>query len=237
MWSAIRNAVVVFICVAVLVAVLLPAVQRARESARTKQSQDNLRHVALALHNYHDAHGSFPPGAVTDEDGLGYHGWQTFIFPYIDANPYYSMIDFDYPWDDPYNLPVFRIQPAIYLNPSIAERRDAQGMPVMHYSASSHLFGRNSRFPISEITDGTATTILAGEINDGVRAWGRPGNWRDPARGLKSDPDSFGVSWREDVNFVMADGKVRPINHAIDPTVLKALSSPAGGEPFPGEFR
>lgn len=235
MWSTVRNTFVVLFCVGVLIAVLLPAVQRAREAARTKQSQNNLKHIALALHNYHDAFRTFPPGAVADEDRL-YHGWQTFIFPYLDASPYYSMVDFDYTWDDPYNLPVFRAELPVYLNPSIVETRDSQGLPVTHYSVSSHLFGRNSRSPVPEITDGTATTILGGEIGDGFPAWGCPGNWRDPALGLKSDPDSFGVSWREDVNLVMVDGNVRPISQGVDSRILKALSSPAGGEQLPSGF-
>lgn len=235
MWSAIRNAVVVMFCVGVLIAVLLPAVQRAREAARTKQSQNNLKHIALALHNYHDTFSTFPPGAVANQDRL-YHGWQTFIFPYLDASPYYSMIDFDYPWDDPYNLPVFRAELPIYLNASIVETRDSQGLPVTHYSVSSRLFGRNSRSPVPEITDGTAATILGGEIGDGFPAWGRPGNWRDPAPVLKSGPDSFGVSWRDEVNLLMVDGSVHPISHGIDSRILKALSSPAGGEPLPSGF-
>jgi prepilin-type N-terminal cleavage/methylation domain-containing protein/prepilin-type processing-associated H-X9-DG protein len=81
---------VVIAIIGVLVALLLPAVQAAREAARRAQCASNLKQLSLALLTYHDPHGSFPRGAYTDpksnsfgvEDGLG---WGTKILPYIEA--------------------------------------------------------------------------------------------------------------------------------------------------------
>ncbi|WP_437202285.1 DUF1559 family PulG-like putative transporter [Planctomicrobium sp. SH664] len=104
---------VVIAIIAVLISLLLPAVQQAREAARRSQCQNNLKQIGLALHNYHDTHGIFPPGFsfnlpdftsphVTNANAKSLIGWQVMIFPYIDQAPLYNEIQstgaFDKRW-------------------------------------------------------------------------------------------------------------------------------------------
>jgi prepilin-type N-terminal cleavage/methylation domain-containing protein len=83
---------VVIAIIAVLIALLLPAVQQAREAARRTQCKNNLKQIGLALHNYHDVYGTFPPGNTGGASftGLSVHAR---ILPFIDQTPLYSKID------------------------------------------------------------------------------------------------------------------------------------------------
>lgn len=81
---------VVIAIIGVLVALLLPAVQMAREAARRMQCSNNLHQLGIALHNYHDTHGSFCPGfmAVKHDGSIGGGwGWAVFLMPFIEQSP------------------------------------------------------------------------------------------------------------------------------------------------------
>jgi len=93
---------VVIAIIAILIALLLPAVQQAREAARRTQCRNNLKQLGLALHNYHDNFNQFPMGYVdivggkTDPtSGTGW-SWMTFILPYLDQAPLYNQFNFNY---------------------------------------------------------------------------------------------------------------------------------------------
>jgi len=77
---------VVIAIIAVLIALLLPAVQAAREAARRAQCVNNLKQIGIAMHNYHDTVGSFPPGIRASVNGT----WQMFILPYLEGTPLYN---------------------------------------------------------------------------------------------------------------------------------------------------
>ncbi len=111
---------VVIAIIGILVALLLPAVQQAREAARRTQCKDNLHNIGLALHNYLEAHEVFPFGK-----GASYPGAPVFarwsqhamILPYIDQAPLYNTIDFSYPPATPGMGGVVAFMPA-FDNPS-----------------------------------------------------------------------------------------------------------------------
>ena len=108
--------------IAVLIALLLPAVQQAREAARRSQCKNNLKQIGLALHNYHDAHGTFPSGWIAvrngvpaAHDGGSGAGWAVMLLPQLDQAPLFNQFNPHVNIDAPENaafretvLPVFQ---------------------------------------------------------------------------------------------------------------------------------
>ena len=90
---------VVIAIIAILVSLLLPAVQQAREAARRTQCKNNLKQLGLALHNYHDVSLTFPPGwfdnnvGFPGNAGTGRWTWTAHVLPYVDQGPLYNQLD------------------------------------------------------------------------------------------------------------------------------------------------
>ena len=95
---------VVIAIIAVLIGLLLPAVQKVREAANRMKCANNLRQLGIGLHNYHDAQGGFPP-SVTKQTTLNL-SWVLFLLPYIEQENLYNRFDFTKVWSDTANLPV-----------------------------------------------------------------------------------------------------------------------------------
>jgi hypothetical protein len=210
------------------------------EPAGRTSDRNNLHQIGLAAHNYHDGERHFPPGGRMDEHGRPRHGWQTFLLPYIDQTPLFKRIDLQRAWNSAPNAPHFHTRIPVYQNPHIVRNVAAEslvdnaGFSHSHYAANERVLGANSRMEIGDISDGTSNTIMAGDVNGNFRPWGDPVNWRDPAAGINSSASGFGSPFSGGANFLLCDGTVRFISEKVDPAVLKAISTPAGGEPVEG---
>jgi len=117
---------VVITIIGILIGLLLPAVQSAREAARALQCGNNLKQIGLALHNYHDAHGSLPSGAYTRptrgpycEDVYNGHTWFCSLLPHVEQQAAYDKLDFTKPTrESPNKEVILGLQLAIEACPS-----------------------------------------------------------------------------------------------------------------------
>ena len=115
---------VVIAIIGILIALLLPAVQAAREAARRMHCSNNLKQIGLALHNYHGTHGSFPPGAWTSGNRFT---WLVMILPYVEQGALYEQFDQNSQgtnWDTqiyPYLRDTSKTAVSLYLCPSATE--------------------------------------------------------------------------------------------------------------------
>lgn len=212
----------------------------ARQAARRSTSKNNLKQIGLALHNYHDMYRQFPVGGTFDKAGQPQHSWATQLLPYLDHKTLYEQINFDQPWTAADNREPFKTRLHVLQSPGMPydfteAEGDAAGYKPAHYAANSHVLSANSGMDLRKIKDGTSNTILAGEVRSGIKAWGDPTNFRDPTEGINRNPRGFGSKFKGGTHVLLGDGSVRFLSEDIDPGVLKALSTPNGGEPV-GEF-
>ncbi len=205
-----------------------------REASKRNGSQNNVKQWTLGMDDYLDVHQTLPYGGTILPDGRLGHGWITQILPYIEYTELYEKIDFDKPWTDPKNEPVFKELVYPTRSPMLRQEptHNAGGLAPAHYAVNERVLPVGATITVAEITDGTSNTILLGEVNGNFRAWGDPINGRDPALGINKSPYGFGGRYRGVRGTVIGfcDGSARFIQDKIDPGVLRALSTPNGGE-------
>jgi type II secretory pathway pseudopilin PulG len=158
---------------ALLFALFLPAVAKIRLAAARSQSQNNLKQLALACHNYYDANGSFPPGV----DAKLHFSATAYLLPYIEQDNVYKQIDFKKPVDDKTNLAVAATRIKTLINPADPVEQVDKNFGGTNYlfSAGSDyalkendgVFFENSKIKIPDIADGTSNTIMIGETLKG----------------------------------------------------------------------
>ena len=195
-------------------------------------STNNLKQIGLALHVYHQAFDSLPPGGTFDRRGRPLVSWQTTILPYLEVGDLHDRTDLSIPWNDLRNAHAYQIEVPQYLRPGIPTTRNAAGYALSHYAANVYMLGGDHPRKFEEVSDGTANTLMAGEVAAEFKAWGDPTNWRDPTLGFNRTP-GFRQPVLYGVNFLMVDGSVRFIKN----TSSRACSRPCQHPPGVRRFR
>jgi prepilin-type N-terminal cleavage/methylation domain-containing protein len=251
---------VVIAIIAVLIGLLLPAVQKVRSAAARITCQNNLKQMALAGQMYHDSYGFLPdPGSgnpIAGATGMAQTGsWCFQILPYIEQTSIFNAGDLTTPVKvllDPGrgrqpNIPVDTAHGGVYT-----------GYIITDFSINVIPFGGGTngdvRFlPITTITDGTSNTIFLGEKSvDPNMYTSDGGNWDEPAyfgqwggcerggTGILQDtpgvnyPDNWGSIYSGGCPFAMYDGSVRLVPYGFNATAFYCyLTHNAGDTPIP----
>jgi prepilin-type N-terminal cleavage/methylation domain-containing protein/prepilin-type processing-associated H-X9-DG protein len=202
---------VVLAIIGVLMSLLLPAVQKVRDSASRASCQNNLKQLALSLHNYEDSNPTWPPGMVcsgsnvSDAEATGF----TFLLPFLEQDNTYRLYSFQDPWYATSNYQAVGIQVPLFLCPKnrdqgvldLAPFAAQWNTPLPPFAGGSDyllckgangsmtrdwgltpvvlrgVFGirnsweDNSGVRLSDITDGTSTTIALGDGAAGTPAY------------------------------------------------------------------
>jgi prepilin-type N-terminal cleavage/methylation domain-containing protein/prepilin-type processing-associated H-X9-DG protein len=172
---------VVIAVIAILIGLLVPAVQKVREAADRSQCQNNLKQIGLAAHNYHDVYKRLPPGG----DAMGFSA-HALLLPYLEQGNLFKTINFSAaPTSAANNFPKAQVVP-IFVCPSDPQQALPTGMAgnnyVWNYGSDILFFSNNTRGPfmfgntkvtLLHITDGTSNTAAfcerrKGDFNNGV---------------------------------------------------------------------
>ncbi len=216
----------------ILVALLLPAVQAAREAARRASCLNNMKQIGLAMLIYEKTNGSFPPAYTVDENGQPLHSWRVLLLPYMEQEALYDQIKLDEPWDSPHNRALADLIPGEYSCPSETGPPGQQTSYAV-ITGPGTVFNGAETVSTRDIIDGTSRTILV------VEASGAGINWMEPRDipieqldGEINDPSGQGI--RSDhvgvVNVLHCDGSVHSLFEGLDAESIKAMSTIAGGE-------
>ncbi len=155
---------VVIAIIAILIALLVPAVQKVRAAAAQTQCQNHLKQIGLACLSFHDANKIFPPGQAAKTDQC--FGWATYILPYIDQTPIYEGLSREY---------TRFIDPTAKLDPSPIRVREAANyqtkvLPLIQSTIQTYICPMDNFTPLHHPVSGAAKTNYAGCIgtsNDG----------------------------------------------------------------------
>ncbi len=217
--------------ISVLISLLLPAVQSAREVARRSQCTNNLMQLGVALENYASSHRVYPPGVVDFEgpvtnDPEGYRfGWAARILPFIEQRNVYHNLNFQLGAFADGNASAVAIRINTFICPSNPNSQ------AMNYAGCHHdvekpidsddhgVFFLNSRVAREDLVDGPAFTILLGETTMssvfGTWAMGTSATLRNAG---------WGVNGESPYDIAFAQNRSRSgVGDAFDPVMLQAM--------------
>jgi type II secretory pathway pseudopilin PulG len=211
------------------------ALAKVGAAAGREQASNNLRQIALALQQYVDGKGHFPPPAIVDSQGKPLLSWRVAILPNLGVNEgnLYKQFHLDEPWDSPANKRLLIRMPNVYRSPrgkNLGFGKTAMLVPLGQREA---FYGRQQR-KLRDFSDGTSNTILVVEAApDRAVEWTKPDDLPfdegDAAAGLFGQRDGGFLA-------AFADGTVKFIPQSIDKNILLALFTINGGETIPPDF-
>jgi prepilin-type processing-associated H-X9-DG protein len=242
---------VVIAIIAVLIGLLLPAVQRVREAANRAACQNNLKQIGLALHHFAEANGAFPPGRVNTRAGmprLGVppaptgtvpsHSWVPFVLPYLEQDALYNRYHRDVPtqgWAHPLNRPeVTSVQIRILQCPTA--RRDRMHVEAWPLSAGNTPWGACGDYAaVKGVRTGASSLAASGLVDDvalfeGVMADSVMRRFADIPDGTSSTVVVAEVAGRPEL---WRAGRLVPLS-MLDPSQPRYPVEDAAGGDMPG---
>lgn len=192
--------------------------------------------MGLAVANYRDVHGHFPPAFVTAEDGKPLLSWRVLILPYLDQQSLYKQFDLTEPWDGPNNSKLLDQMPSVYRLHTIDDDHKTSTNYVAVVGEQTMWHGaepRDSDF----VTDGTSNTLLVAEYVGHPIPWTKPEDLLFDEIDLVVDSDSGICSVLTPPAFVTVAGSVHYLPHDTPPEKVRALLTAAGGEKLNYDFQ
>jgi prepilin-type processing-associated H-X9-DG protein len=212
-------------------AVLIPLGTASKGTITRSDCRNNLRQIGLALQQYHDAYGSFPPAYVADANGKPMHSWRVLLLPYLENRMLYQQYDFNEPWDGPNNRRLAKYCITCFRCPHSTSPFAETNYVVA--IGSRTLWPGAAGGSFDDIPDGTPQTVLVVETANSGIVWSEPRDLDASTMNVTiNSARGKGISsmHARGANVVMADGSVRLLPDSMNWEALHALLTRNGGE-------
>ncbi len=210
----------------------LQIIELANAEGKRSQCVNNLKSLAIAMHNYHDTYGHFPPTFSVDENGKPLQSWRVLLLPFLENSALYEAIRRDEPWDSEHNRQFHDKMPPVFRCAQCRQGKTNRDT-VYCVVVGDETFGRAGErgIKLGEITDGTSNTFMIVERKKPV-CWMAPVDisQEDAYLGVNQKAEGIGSGHEGGFNAAIGDGSVRFISEKIALDVLKAILTVAGGE-------
>jgi prepilin-type processing-associated H-X9-DG protein len=198
--------------------------------------KNNLKQIALALHNYHDTYRTLPAPYIADENGRPMHSWRVAILPFLDQQHIFNQYNFNEPWDGPNNSQLATMYPRLEtLRCPEDTQSEFESPSYMAVVVPDGVFEGGKWNSFADVTDGTANTILVVEVTGATSHWMAPVDLDAEAlnRMINAAHDGSGLasSHPGGVNVAMGDGSVITLTDATDMETLRRLVTKSDGNP------
>ena len=212
-------------------ATLVAAVRTLHEASDRAKASNNLKQIALAMHNYNDANaGNLPAHAIYSADGkTPLLSWRVAILPYIEQEGLYKQFHLDEPWDSEHNKKLIEQMPKVYLLPHAPPAKEPGRTYFQVLVGGGAVWERSAKAPglPRSFPDGTSNTLMVVEAAEPV-IWTKPDDLTyDPKKPLPK------LGARPGANYFLAamgDGSARAFRRAMKEKNLRALITANGGE-------
>ncbi len=205
---------------------LLAAVTAGQLKAKRMQATNNLKQIAIAMHNYHDVNKHLPAAASYDAAGKPLLSWRVHILPYIDQTALYDQFKLDEPWDSEHNKKLAQVVPKTYLNPNLHlnPSMTTYVVPV----GEGTVFGGKEGLKFRDIRDGASNTLMVvAATPENAVIWTKPDDL--PVTEADSKKGLFNAH-RHQFLGVLCDGSVHVFADSIAAKTLWNLMGANDGE-------
>ncbi len=200
-------------CIGSAVGLMFWGTSRIREAASNMKSQNNLKQMVLAMHNYDSAYGRLPKASLHSKDGKPGLSWRVALLSFIEQDSLYRQFKLDEPWDSPRNIKLLDRMPPTYALPG-----DPPGGNTTHYrvfAGNGAMFDHEKAISMEDVKDGPENTIALVEATDAV-PWTKPDE-------LDYNPDGplppLGLPQRKGILVGMADGSIHFVPRDLNPVL------------------